>query len=248
MTALSYMYEKDEVLKKIVNADVIISDFDGTDVKSPLKNAAISFCSKPHNLIKNPKLFPWGIEAALTRILVGKDSESRLWTKFSEIIEQDLPTLVSDVKENLGSKRTFDDYFLPGVKDFYSLLPNSEKYYASRNFQEILEIFATEVSIPGENIYSELKNKSNALEDILEKRKLRGSFGGIYVLKGDSKSDDEILEIADFYKRKDFIDDYVGIAVGKSVHSSNKNVDIVSSPDQSKLVEDIRNYLINNPV
>ena len=245
MSSVIYKQNKGKTLDKLLNSDVIISDFDGTDVKSPLKNAAISFCSKPCNLINNPRLFPWAVEAGMKRIFLGKDAESGLWKKFSEIIEQDLPTLISDVRDGFNSKGdSIDNYFLDGVKDFYSLLPNSEKYYASRNFEDILYLFGERIDIPQENIYAELTKKSCALDDIIEKRKSRGSFGGIYVLKGDSKSDDEILDVADFYKKKDLIDDYVGIAIGNSSHSTNSKVDIIVPSNQTQLVSDMREYIL----
>ena len=243
MSSVTYTRDKAGTLEKLVNSDVVISDFDGTDVKSPLKNASLDFCSKPRNLIHNPRLFPWAIEASMKRILFGKDAESGLWRKFSEIIEKDLPTLISGVRDGFDSNgASIDRYFLPGVKDFYSLFPDSENFYASRNFEDILHLFAERIGVPDENVYAELDDKSFALKDVIERRYEKGIHGGIYVLRGDSKSDDEMLDVAEFFKKHDYIDDYIGIAVGNSIHSINPNVDIITPSNQTQLVEDIREY------
>ena len=244
MNSVTYTCDKAETLEKLVNLDVIISDFDGTDVKSPLKNATINFCSKPYNLIQNPRLFPWAIEAGMKRILIGKDAESELWRKFSQIIGKDLPTLIGDIRDGFDSNDvSIDNYFLPAVKDFYSLFPNSDNFYASRNFEDILHLFAERIGIPEENVYAELDDKSFALKDVIERRYEKGIQGGIYVLRGDSKSDDEMLDVAEFFKKHNYIDDYVGIAVGNSIHSINPKVDIITPSNQTQLVEDIKEYI-----
>ena len=248
MKPVIYKNNREETLDKVLKADFIISDFDGTDVKSPLKIAAIEYCSKLDNLLKHPGLIAWGFKAITERYLTkGKDAESALWEEFSERVGDDIHDMINSLRDcfwlkNNAFVKKIDSYFLPGVKQFYATLPETENFYVSRNFTDILALFGSELNIPLENIYSELPSKGLALEQIVEKNKLEGKKGGIYLLRGDSKSDDEVLDVAEHYRRKQVIDDYVGIAIGNSSHSSNDHVDVVLSPNQCSFVEELNLY------
>ena len=257
MNTIFYTGNKENILGKILSADYVVSDFDGTDVKSPLKKAAIDYCSNISNIVSRPKLLPWAVKAGLLRYVIeGKDSESRLWSEFSEILGEDIHPMIESLRDCLGCKddmngknaflgskvKSLDSYFLPGVKDFYKLLDNSELFYASRNFTDIIGIFADELDVPIYNIYSELPSKGVALEKIIQRNDLMDKAGGIYVLRGDSNSDDEVIDVAKFYKEKDVIDDFVAIAIDGCSHSYNPDVSVVVSSNQTPLVNDLIKY------
>jgi hypothetical protein len=248
MKTVEFRVNRNEILERMRHADCIVSDFDGTDVKSPLKIAALHYLMNPSHFIDHPKLAVWAAKAPFTRLAKGKDAESALWYDFSSILGKDIRDVVEDVRSGLYKKGKPQEaamkYVLPGVQEFYTSLPSTEKHYISRNFDAILEVFASALGI--DEIHA-TEDKAHALEEIITSKDHKR-----YILRGDSHSDDEVLDVAEHYKKKGIIDDYVGVAIGASSHTDNEYVEVVSPPQQMSLVHALRNErdsafdLINN--
>ncbi|MFW6231027.1 MAG: hypothetical protein ACOC32_03305, partial [Nanoarchaeota archaeon] len=189
--------------------------------------------------------------AAVRRYLLeGKDAESSLWNEFAGLAGDDMPAIVENIRERVSRERYGDhsaaeSYFLPGVKDFYELFPEAETFYVSRNFDDIIGIFSDELGMPRKNAICVggdklMKTKGQALEQII-----KANEGKAFILRGDSHSDDEVVDVADFYKnKKGLIPDYVAIAVGKSSHDEHRNVEVITPADQRELLRYISRYAV----
>ncbi|MFP4657023.1 MAG: hypothetical protein ACLFNK_05605 [Candidatus Woesearchaeota archaeon] len=239
MADIEYKGDREEILERIVRADTIVSDFDGTDVKTPLKRAAISYLSSPRTLMKRPGLIGWGIRAILKKAADGKDADSVLWEELSGILKEDTIDMIEKLYEDRCSKseEVLEKSILPGVREIYASLPDAEKFYISRNFSHIIGLYASLTGVPEENIRTGEK-KGALLENLI----ISNPDRRMYVIRGDSSSDDEVLDIAEFYKAKGAIDDYVGIAIGNSSHSRCEYADLLLGDDQSALADEIRTY------
>ena len=231
--------DQENILERISQIDSIVSDFDGTDVKTPLKKAAMSYISSPRTLLEKPELIPWGIKAVLKKLIQGKDAESGLWKELSEILEEDTEKMIENLyaEQSCCSQDKLKEFILPGVIELYNTFKETEKFYISRNYKKIISLYSEITGVPDENIFTGA-NKWILLEKIIQENPQNKR----YLIRGDSKSDDEVLAVADFYKEKGNIDDYVGVAIGNSSHSDYRLVDVVVGDNQQGLVELINDY------
>ena len=234
---------QENILERISQIDGIVSDFDGTDVKTPLKKAAMSYISSPKTLLEKPELIPWGFKAVFKKLIQGKDAESVLWKELSGILEEDTEKMIENLydKQSCCDQDKLKKFILPGVLELYNTFEEAEKFYISRNYEKIISLYSEITGVPDENIFTGA-NKWMLLEKII----LDNPQNKRYLVRGDSKSDDEVLAVADFYKEKGNIDDYVGVAIGDSSHSDYRLVDVVVTDDQRGLVELINDYKISS--
>ncbi len=238
MQRVTYLGDKEDILTRVTSADIMVSDFDGTDVRTPLKRAVMGYLSSPHNILRHPGLVSWGFKALVKKAMDGKDAESFLWQDLTEILGEDTEDMIEKLYESEKDKSEckLGRCLLPGVRDLYEQLSDANKFYISRNSHDIISLYAPLTGVTPENIHTGAR-KEILLEDIIA-----NNPGKRYLIRGDSRSDSEVADVADFYKRKGQIDDYVAIAIGDSSHSSNENVDVVVSDDQRGLVEDLREH------
>ncbi len=239
MGMILYNGEKEKVLDRIVHADAIVSDFDGTDVQTPLKRAAMTYLASPRTILRKPELVGWGVKAMLRKAMQGKDADSVLWEELSGILGEDTIDMIERFYQERSNMpdNVLERSVLSGVKDIYSQLPDAERFYISRNFKDIIGLYSQFTGVPEENTYTG-ERKGPLLEDII----VANPENRRYIIRGDSASDDEVLDVADFYRSKGAIDDYVGIAIGKSSHNDCIHNDIIVSEDQRPLAYDIESY------
>ncbi len=241
MNDAHYLGDKEDILERIVGSDAMVSDFDGTDVKTPLKRAAEKFCVNPINILRHPKLILWAEEAMVRKLIEGKDADSPLWKKLVDCVGEDISKIKGyaedDVIKSLsGDEMSYARLILPGVPDIYSQMGEKEKFYLTRNFDSVVRPFADILGIPEENIYSDDTDKARNAERLIQDNAGRVSR---YVFRGDSCSDSEVLDVADFYKSKRVIDDYVGVAIGKPGKRDLSKVSVMVGDDQRPLAEDL---------
>jgi len=188
-----------DLRKKILEAQVCISDLDDTDARSPAKEIGIY-----RNLFRkrmfNPRFFLWALNGLVKYVKKRKNVESECWKEYIELF-------LRDQNELANVKKSFDKYEIKrlvyqGVKEFYSLLPNTYKVYFSRNIIEIVNIFGTYLGF--NELHAEVHDKEMETVLFVEKdlkSRNKKPFTK-YLVRGDSIEEEGILEALDFYKRK----------------------------------------------
>lgn len=233
MGTVEFQGNEKDILERMKATEVIVSDFDGTDVKPLLQMAAVRYLLNPKHLIQHPPLVLWSAKALPKRLIQGRDADSVLWSDLNSILGDDIKDIAENVRKNLyknGTPREAVKKFLfPGVQEFYAQFPSTKKQYVSRNFEEILNIFG---NVLGFDEIHATEDKARALEEIITSNNFQH-----YVVRGDSHSDDDVIDVAEFYKKKGVIDDYVAIAVGNGSHTKYNHVDVITPTNQHELAD-----------
>ncbi len=176
-----------ELRQKLREADVCVSDLDGTDASSPARMLATeNFLSRFFN---DRNYRSWAYRSIRAKInQPGKRADSRLWQDY---IERFLPPAVRrEVAEKMFPPTKIRKILYPGVARFYSLL-EARKYYLSRNIVEVVQQFGGRLGFDG--CFGEQYNKWQSMENFIRSYP---EFSR-YVIRGDSDEDGEMKDVLD---------------------------------------------------
>ncbi|MCD4666181.1 hypothetical protein K8R47_00010 [archaeon] len=191
--------EDNELNNQLIRCDVCISDLDQTDAKSPAKQIAWEkfFTLKTHyQIIKKFEFefYKWCLETGYKLIGDGEEAETELWEKYISLFLQ-------DSKECERVSQMFTEEFIqkllyPGIKEFYSELPDMSKFYITRNIREVTKIFADYLGfIDTMNVHGESDKKTRTERFLTEHPQFKR-----YLVKGDREEDKEILKVLRHYR------------------------------------------------
>ncbi|MDI6737489.1 MAG: hypothetical protein QME12_03145 [Nanoarchaeota archaeon] len=222
------------IAARLYHSNIILTDLDDTLAKSPMKKVACGFL-KRLDMLANPKFIKWCAKAAWKKAVNGKKAESGLAREF---VEKFIDGKESERIQRLVTSEYAISTLYPGVKELYSLLPNSEKVIVTRSIEEIANPYmnALEFNMALSSEFS----KSEAAEFIMgvfpESKK--------YAVFGDSEEDEEMVDYLRRELVKGNIDTLVSIHVAKSERKASTAFDCSIGRDYSALVEIVRKYFI----
>ncbi|MBI2672127.1 hypothetical protein HYX16_04295 [Candidatus Woesearchaeota archaeon] len=188
--------------KQMLEADVCISDLDDTDAKSPAKEIGI-YNNLLSRRIFNPRYIFWGLKGLIKYIKLEKNAESECWKEYIKLFLRD-PKELSKIKSGIEGK--IRKLAIPGVKELYGLLPNAYKVYFSRNIIEVLSAFSAYFGF--NEFHAEVFDKQIETQRFVERdleSKEKKPFTR-YMVRGDSVEDESVLEVLDFYVKKEKIE------------------------------------------
>ena len=137
----------EDLIRRLYNANLMISDLDETDAPSPAKRTAYKSLLKPSYW--SPRYFRWVFFTGFDFLLHGKSIESNAWYNFLHLIPpEELERMKQKYTTEYARERLYN-----GVSTFYRMLPNSKKVSMSRGIMEFLEGF-------GKALGSEIKERS----------------------------------------------------------------------------------------
>jgi len=220
----------EDLIRRMYDADLMISDFDETDAPSPAKRIAYKSLLTPSYW--SSRYLPWVFLTGFDLLLHGKGVESEAWYKFLRLIPpKELERIKQEYTMEYARKRLYD-----GVPDFYQILPNSKKVSMSRGIREFLEGF-------GKVLGSEIKERSFDKRETT-KTILRENPGKTRViLRGDSAEDRESATYLIDKKGRRELDDVVTVNVVKSRKDVDPFYDINTSRNHTALVSLMRGLL-----
>lgn len=224
----------EDLIRRLYDAHLMISDFDETDAPSPAKRIAYKSLLNPSYW--SPRYLPWLFLTGSGLLLHGKSTESEAWYKFLHLIPpRELERIKQEYTPEYAGNRLYD-----GVSTFYQMLPNSKKVFMSRGIREFLEGF-------GEVLGSEIKERSfdkiKTTETILRENPGKTRV----ILRGDSAEDKESATYLIEKKVREELDDVVTIHVVKSHKHVDPFYDINTSRDHTALVS-LMGKLIPTPL
>ena len=213
----------EDLIRRLSNASLMISDFDETDAPSPAKRIAYKSLLNPSYW--GPRYLLWLFTTEYDLLLHGKSVESNAWYNFLHLIPpKELGRIRQEHTAEYARRRLYN-----GVSTFYQMLPNSKKVSMSRGIKEFLEGF-------GEVLGSEIKERSfdkiKTTEIILKEHPDRTRV----ILRGDSAEDKESAVYLIGKKERGELDDVVTIHVAKSHKNADPFYDINTSTDHTGLV------------
>lgn len=221
---------REDLIRRLHYADLMISDFDETDAPSPAKRIAYKSLLSPRYW--GPRYLLWLFPTGFDLLLHGKSIESEAWYKFLHLIPpKELERIKQEYTTEYARERLYN-----GVPTFYQMLPNSEKVSMSRGIREFLEGF-------GEALGSEIKERSfdkrKTTETILEEHPDKTRV----VLRGDSAEDKESAACLIDKKERGELHDVVSIHIVKSHKHVDPFYDINASRDHTALVSLMRELI-----
>lgn len=224
-----------ELVKKILSADTILSDLDGTDT-SAAKQVFFDFLKEPKYFL-NPAFLAWLACAGgnyVVNVLHGQNAESQIAREFiCKFLrqEKDLSRITSKYDEEFARSTLFS-----GIKEFYGLLPNNSlKIYVSRNIKDVLQAYMQ--ATKSNEALSEQFDKKKSVEKIIKKYPNQKKF----VVRGDTVEDEEMADYLKYLKLKETIDDVIFIHVAKNSRHYNPRADLNTSRNHGAL-----NYWLKN--
>lgn len=224
---LAARISEEDLRKKVLNADVCISDLDDTDAYSPAKKLARSdFWPR---LVGNKKYRSWLRQVAQAKIrMEGKEAESHLWQEYVKLF---LPKwLRKRIAEEMFPPEVVKKMLFPGVENFYSLL-KTNKVYASRNIVEVVEQFGNVLGFD-EN-YGELYDKKKFVENFVQQHP---QFQR-YIIKGDSEEDKEIKNVLQSCERSKKIEYCLSLYRADKPMKENHGFGVEHGKDLSDVIE-----------
>ena len=213
--------DESELIKKIQNLDLFVSDIDGTIAPcQATKIVRDKVLGHPKNTL-NPKM--WGVMAAYL-----SNPREKAWEKFKEhfLSEKDL----ADIREKYSVEYAHSILF-KGYSDFLEDIPSEAiKIYLTGNIPEIAQGFVKATRF-NDAIHDAKKN--DGIELISQKYPARKRIW----FSGDHPSDEDALDFLKFKKQKNEMDYFVSLFVSDSPRNINEKYDINIAQDYTGLNE-----------
>jgi len=220
-------YEQN-LINRIINAQVCVSDLDDTDALSPAKKIGLDF----GHFGKHFGYWSWIFKTGIDYLSLGKNAESQSWKGFVERFLRN-PQELQRIVDSLNPTQINSSLF-SGVKEFYhGLSPQCYTAYITRNIQEVTSAYAKFLGIS--ETFSEAYDKRRVLENLVDSNPQHRRW----IIKGDSDEDKEMLEYLRFKQKNHDIESVVGIKVDKS--KPDQNYDLTLFRDYRDLVRMMRN-------
>ncbi|MBI4141217.1 hypothetical protein HY485_05265 [Candidatus Woesearchaeota archaeon] len=226
------------LVKRIKQADIILSDLDQTDA-FPAKELVLNFVMDGRNLF-NRHLWHWFGTVGYLLYVEGKRAFNDATLSFTNSFIK-TPRELTRIKKKYQQSYVTTTFY-PGVLDFYKALPQALKIYVTRNIEEIAKPYAEAANF--NYALQEQYDKKNAVDIVRKQFPERKRF----IIRGDSSSEEimatrcrELLIEEDLTKR---IDDTLYINVAGSYRAQNPRADINVSINQTALAEWVRDFTI----
>jgi len=186
------------VARKILSADVCISDLDDTDADSPAKEIAFKALGTSY---LSPRYLGWLAATAFQYLGHGKAAESAAWRDYIDTFLHNNPQGLREVVDHFTPERV-EATLHPGVKELYGHLAATRVYF-TRNIPPVAKLFeqAAGVSCHAAEVF----HKAQAIE------KFNHNFPHFqrYFVKGDSTEDQEMVEVLQFLVKMNRIESVV---------------------------------------
>jgi len=202
--------------ERILGADVCISDIDDTDAKSPAKNLA--YHSLIESKVLNPKFWLWCLETGTKLLADRKKAEIEAWKKYVENFLRD-PKELQKIKARFTDKN-IEQLLYPGTFELYVLLKDTYKIYITGNIEEIAQKFTNFFGF--DEYMAEVFDKEKAAINLVERK----PWFKNYFVKGDSKEDELILNVLNFYKKKGKLESITSCCIVDCKNKINEKFDI----------------------
>jgi hypothetical protein len=217
-----------DLKNKILSSDLLVSDLDGTDAKSPAIYVA-SDAFRRERYLTNIDFLKWAVKSPLKLLAKGDVAESELWSEFVEKFLRN-PVELDRVRDTFTPEFTASRLY-PGLIEFYGMLNKKiKKIYSTRNIKEIAESY--KIAVGFDEAIAEQNDNVKALEDICKryphKRRL--------IIK-ENYDDTNLIDYLEFLVRNNHIDSYVTIFVTNSKSNLSPNFDINIGKDYTRLVQ-----------
>ncbi|PIZ51961.1 hypothetical protein COY27_01880 [Candidatus Woesearchaeota archaeon CG_4_10_14_0_2_um_filter_33_13] len=228
--AVQDQFTREEVKRRILQTDVCLTDFDDTDAFSPAKVIAYTAFGTHH---LNGKYLQWAFATAVDLLRRDSTVEERRWGEYKEAF-----LATRDTREELY--HYFSNFLraqklvYPGVEEFYSSLPNSKKFYVTRNLPEIVIPFAALLGFDG--FFAECYDKPALVDKFVADNPHFQDF----LVKGDSGKELELADRLRFYRRSGTINSVTTIGVADSPLQISPGFDVVIGKDYHGLVSLLR--------
>ena len=214
--------------EKIMSSDILISDIDGTDARSPAIDIVLRALTR-RDYLSQHEFLAWVATTAYKLLRKGKDAYTETWLDFVEKFLRN-PEELEKIKKKY-TPEFIASTFYPGVLEFYRLLAkNIIKVYSTRNIKEIVDAYKEAAKF--HEALPEQFDKVRALEDICNRypnlRRL--------IIKEDYRGGEGVLEFLNYMARKGAIDYFVSIYVASSPKDINPKSDITIGRDYTGLV------------
>ncbi len=221
-------FRAEHLHSRIIGSEVLITDLDDSIAQSPAR--IIAHTHSWRKFPGTPEYWFWVAKYLLKYLGDYPGIESSAW---KEYVERFLRT----PEERMSAGEYFAPDFVskllyPGVRDFYSILPESmNKSCVTRNVEEVALRFTRPLGM--NSVVAEAFYKPAIVELMVKTAPWRKK----YLLVGDSVDDEEALDVLKSIKKKGFIDFVFSIWVCKSPNDANEEFDISIGRNYSGLVE-----------
>lgn len=166
-------------------------DLDDNHAPSPAKKIARSAIGTSHF---SPKYLRWGVTSALKLAGKGKSAESEIWKEYVNLFLRDEKAL-AEVQELFTPEYARRSLY-PGVEELCGLISNSQRFYVTRNIEQVVSAYASALHFDG--FFPEADDKEKAVEDYVRKNPGIQRYG----IEGDSEEDAAMIEVLQFYKKE----------------------------------------------
>ncbi|GEM_PF-5542780 len=214
------------LVKRILTADTILSDLDGTDT-SAAKQVFFDFIKDPKYFL-NPKFLAWLACAGCNYLIYNQSAESKIASEFiSKFLrhDQNLSRITAKYNQEFAKSTLYC-----GIEEFYGLLfKDSLKIYVSRNIKDVLHAYL--LATKSNDAMAEQFDKKKSVEKIIKKYPNQKKF----VVRGDTAEDQEMADYLKYLKLKETIDDVVFINIAKNPRHYNSCADVNTSRNHKAL-------------
>ena len=224
---VSSQLSQEEIRREISKAQVVLTDLDDTDAVSPAKILAREHVQRGAK--HHARYLSWVVRSSWKKYHQGKSSETEIWKEYVD-------TFLKSKSQRIRAGEYFDErnvqqLLFPGVQDFYRALPPTYKSYITRNISEVARAFSSVVGI--DSIVAETPNKGIATEQFIQSN----PWFQNYIIKGDSEEDEEMMRVAEHYKKKGSIKTVTSILVCENKNTPLEKATIHIGRDYRGLVE-----------
>ena len=201
--------------KRILSADVCLTDLDGTDAPSPTFNVAVKAIGTSHF---DRQYSSWVMQTVLAKANKTPGAESTQWRSYKDTFLSTTDAR-KDVADMFCSETVRNSLF-PGVEKFYQSL-GIDCFYVTRSIGEVAKAYGKVLGFQG--VYPDEFRKDRGVERFIE------NGGGKYsrfIVKGDSDEDFEMLRFLRWCVLQGKIDDVIGIYVPKRKQDTDSRFEI----------------------
>jgi len=231
MITPSWVHPSSDILKlkqAILQADVCLSDLDGTDAESPAKYLA-KLAVGIRGRYVNPRYVKWVVGSVGALTIKGRGAESERWKLYVDNFLRNEKTL--GLVGEIITPDFIDNSLFPGVESLYKLIVG-DKFYFTRNIETVAKAYAQALGFNG--TFSEVFDKPTTAERFVAANPQYKT----YLIRGDSEEDQEmLLALRRQVKiRSSPVELVTGIYVCKRGEDINLLFDINTSRNQNGLV------------
>lgn len=190
-----------DLRRRILRAQVCISDLDDTDAPSPAKRIVLRHLLSWRAL--DPRFVAWMASSALAvlrNLPEPKLAESARWRSYVATFLAGRRPL--ERARSMFDKATVKESLYPGVIELSKLLPG-HKLYLTRNVLCVGEAYARLLGV--HRVVPELYDKRAFIEDFI-----RNSTPTRFFVKGDSREDEEMIDVLRWHQQEGRVEDVVG--------------------------------------